>query len=592
MDIASLNVPQDWHGKKLKLKTSAAGQYTLYSPGGETLIHGQVGQAASADLAGDATAITVAHLDARPGTAFTIVKQPALRVYTALNAGLSVVEQGRDTGVLLMTLEGHNPTAIAATLNAIANAYVAESARLEALQATKSLQFVSQQLPLLQNQTNEAQAALSAYETRQGRVEMSLEAKAMLDQAAQVQEQLTKISLQNAQLSQQFTPDYPAIQALDQQRASLLAQKAKVEAAIRSLPQTQQQLVALTRDAKVANDVYSYLLGKSEEFKIQQAGSIGNARIIDLAVPPIKPVKPKKAQVAAITLILGLFLGAFFVLVRRYFMSGVSDPDILERHLGRPVYAVIPHSRFQARFANRQVMERGAPLPVLAVAEPQDMAIEALRSLRTSLNFALGGARNRVISLGGPRPGVGKSFVTINLAHVFADADKQVLVMDADLRRGHLHQYFSVPRQPGLSQILSGEFQLDHCLVRSKTHSNITLLPTGMLPPNPSELLMSERFGKLLDEFASCADLVLIDLPPYLAVADGLTVAAYAATNLVVLHAGVHPLREIEHVAGRLRQSNVTISGFVLNDMSPRSAAYGYRKYGYAYSYQYSKKRS
>lgn len=591
VEVDSLQVPEDWYGKKLKLTAGEAGQYTLSSPSGETLIRGQVGQAEKTALSGDDAAITVAQLDARPGTTFTLVKQPALKVYRALNEKLNVSERGLETGVLLMTLEGHDPVSIAATLNAVADAYVAESARLQSLQATKSLQFINQQLPLLQAQTNQTQAALSAYEARQGRVEMSLESQALLTQATQVQEQLMRINLQNAQLSQQFTPDYPAIQAINQQRASLLAQQTKIENLIRSLPQTQQQLVALSRDAKVANDVYSYLLGKAEEFKIQQAGSIGDARIIDFAVPPITPVKPRKIQTAAIALILGLFLGGVFVLIRHYFMSGVSDPDTLEHHLGLPAYALVPHSHSQARFGNRRAAERGEPLPVLAITEPRDMAIEALRSLRTSLNFALGGARNRYISLGGPRPGVGKSFVTVNLAHVLADVGKRVLIVDADLRRGHLHQYFSASRQPGLSQILSGEFQPERCLVPSKTHANVTLLPTGVLPPNPSELLMNARFGRLLEEFGLRADLVLIDLPPYLAVTDGLIVAAQTAINLVVLHAGLHPLREIEHVAGLLRHNHIAITGFVLNDLSPRSMNYGYWKYGYAYIYKYSNKR-
>ena len=590
-DIASLNVPEDWYGKKLKLEAGTAGQYTLYSPGGQALIHGQVGQPQKTTQVGDDAAITIAQLDARPGTEFTVVKQPALKVYRQLNEKLDVAEQGLDTGVLLMTLEGHNPVTIAATLNAIANAYVAESARLEALQATKSLQFVNNQLPLLQNQTNEAQAALSAYEARQGRVEMSLEAKAMLDQAAQVQEQLTKINLQDAQLSQQFTPDYPAIQALDQQRASLLAQKARIETDIRSLPETQQQLVALTRDAKVANDVYSYMLGKAEEFKIQQAGSIGNARIIDLAVPPIKPVAPRKALIAVIALCLGLLIGVIVVFVRRAFLSGIDDPDVLERGLGLPVYAVVPHSKTQAKQAVREAELHHGHIPVLAVSEPQDPAVEALRSLRTSLNFALAGAANRIITLGGPRPDVGKSFVTVNLAHVLADAGKRVLIVDADLRRGHLHQYFGQPREPGLSQVLSGEAKLESCVVPSKAKTGITLLPTGVLPPNPSELLMSERFSKLLETVGSGYDMVLMDLPPYLAVTDGLIVSAQAATNLLVLRAGVHPLREVEHMLGRLRQNKIAITGFVLNNQMPRAAAYGYRKYGYAYSYKYSKQK-
>ena len=591
-NIGSLDVPREWYGKKLKLKAGAAGQYTLYSPGGETLINGQVDQTEKTVFAGDDAGITVSQLDARPGTAFTVIKQPALKVYRQLNKKLDVAEQGQETGVLLMTLDGHDPAAIAATLNAIANAYVAESARLEALQATKSLQFVNNQLPLLQNQANAAQAALSAYETKQGRVEMSLEAKAMLDQAAQVQEQLTKINLQNAQLSQQFTPDYPAIQALDQQRQSLLTQKAKVEAAIRSLPQTQQQLVALTRDAKVANDVYSYLLGKAEEFKIQQAGSIGNARIIDLAVPPIKPVKPRKLLIAELAVLLGCAFGVGIVFVKRAFSKGIVDVEVLERSFGLPVYAVVPHSAVQVKSTVHQAKLHHVSVPVLAVIEPQDPAVEAMRSLRTSLNFALAGAANRIITLGGPRPDVGKSFVTVNLAHVLADAGRRVLVVDADLRRGHLHQYFGVAREPGLSQVLSGESSLESCMVPSKAKAGITLLPTGVLPPNPSELLMGERFSRLLATAGSGYDMVLMDLPPYLAVTDGLIVASQAATNLLVLRAGIHPLREIEHTLSRLRQDNIRVTGFVLNDQIRQAAAYSYRKYGYVYNYKYPSKRA
>ncbi|MGH9351438.1 MAG: polysaccharide biosynthesis tyrosine autokinase, partial [Terriglobia bacterium] len=259
----------------------------------------------------------------------------------------------------------------------------------------------------------------------------------------------------------------------------------------------------------------------------------------------------------------------------------------LERQLGLPVYAVIPHSKAQAKHAVKEAETHHGAIPVLAVAEPQDMAVEALRSLRTSLNFAFAGAGNRIITLGGPRPLIGKSFITVNLAQVLADAGKKVLIMDADLRRGHLHQYFGVQRQPGLSQILSGESALESCVVLSKTNPNVALLPTGVLPPNPSELLMGERFAHLLEKAGSSYDMVLIDLPPYLAVTDGLIIAAQAATNLVVLRAGIHPLREIEHVLGRLRQNNIPVTGFVLNDLMPRSAAYGYRKYGYAYSYKY-----
>ena len=591
-NVAALDIPQDWYDRKLKLVVGDAGSYILYAPGGKSLIQGQIGQLEKTSIAGDDANINVAQLDARPGTVFTVVKEPALTVYRALDKRLVLAEQGTGTGVIMMTLEGHDPVAIAATLNAIATAYVAESARLQSMSAANSLEFISSQLPVLQKQANQAEAALSTYETRQGRVEMSIEATALLNQASKVQEQLTEVKLQNAQLSQQFTPDYPAIQALEQQRQSLLAQQTKIESLIRSLPQTQQQLVALTRDATVANDVYSYLLGKAEEFKIQQAGAIGNARIIDMAVPPSLPVKPRKAMIAALALLLGLFLGAGLTLFRRIFMNGIADPGTIERHISLPVYAVVPHSAFQARVAVKHAEAHGGEIPVLTLQEPTSLTIEALRSLRTSLNFALAEASNRVLTIGGPRPAVGKSFVTVNLAFLLADAGKKVLIIDADLRRGHLHQYFAAPRQPGLSQILSGEFTFERCLLTSGKHADVALIPTGVLPPNPSELLMNGRFARLLESIRSTYDLIILDLPPYLAVTDGLIVAAHAATNLMVLRAGIHSLHEIEHVVGGLHKNRITVTGFVLNDLTSRSAVYGNRKYGYSYSYKYSSKRS
>lgn len=591
VDIASLDVPQNWYRKSLTLTAGVAGQYTLDSPAGEKLVQGQVGQTATATRPGDAVAINVSSLDAKPGFQFKLTKLNPLSVYKSLLNSLDVSEQGHDTGILLMTLEGHDPVAVAATLNAIAQSYVDESITLQTLQAKKSLDFISAQLPAVQTQANQAESDLSAYQAKKGSVDMTLEAKALVDQASKVQAQLTELNLQSAELSQQFTSNNPAVLALNAKQQDLLNQKQKIDAAIRALPQTQQDLIGLEREVKVSNQVYTYLLNRSEQFKIEQAGSTGSARIIDTAVPPIKPVKPMKALVAALALFLGLFTGVVIVFLRRAFSGGIDDPDILERQLGMPVYAVVPHSKAQARHTVKDAELHHRAIPVLAVAEPQDMAVEALRSLRTSLNFALAGAGNRVITFGGPRPDVGKSFVTVNLAHVLADAGKRVLIIDADLRRGHLHLYFGAPRQPGLSQILSGEKALDACVVPSKSKPGVALLTTGILPPNPSELLMGERFTQLLEQAGASYDMVLVDLPPFLAVTDGLIIAAQAATNLVVLRAGVHPLREVEHVLGRLRQNNVTATGIVLNNLMPRSAAYGYRKYGYAYSYTYPGKK-
>jgi tyrosine-protein kinase Etk/Wzc len=232
------------------------------------------------------------------------------------------------------------------------------------------------------------------------------------------------------------------------------------------------------------------------------------------------------------------------------------------------VYATVPVSRVQAHFT-RAAGPGSEALPLLARTRPRDLSVESLRSLRTSLQFALADARNNVLAITGPSPGVGKSFVSANLAAVLADLGKRILLVDADMRAGWLHRYFSTGRAHGLSEVISGTVELAAAIRQTPEHG-LFFLPTGILPPNPSELLMSERFASLVARLGSEYDLVVIDTPPILAVSDGAIVGRHAGVNLVVVRAGAHPVREISLALTRLEQNGVTVQGVVFNAV-PRS---------------------
>jgi tyrosine-protein kinase Etk/Wzc len=315
-----------------------------------------------------------------------------------------------------------------------------------------------------------------------------------------------------------------------------------------------------------------------------KSGLVGNAHVLDLAVPAEFPISPNKGRSAAIALVAGLLGGIVLAFARKALLHGIVDPSEAEQATGLPVRASIPHSERQAALEKDRKRGKHVRHPVLTATDPTDMAAESLRSLRTSLQFAMMESPNKVIAIGGPRPGVGKSFVTVNLARVFADAGKRVLLLDADLRKGSLHGYLSIPRTPGLAEAVAGTVSLSEVLHHTDL-AGIDFVPRGSAPTNPSELLGSERFRHMVENLAAEYDIVLIDLPPILAVTDAALVGRVAGVNLLVLRAGWHPIRELRQAVKAYGDNGVRLSGIVFNDVMPRKGGVG--AYSYAYQYQY-----
>jgi tyrosine-protein kinase Etk/Wzc len=288
-------------------------------------------------------------------------------------------------------------------------------------------------------------------------------------------------------------------------------------------------------------------------------------------------VSPRRPAILALSLLLGLALGVAAAFGRKALDHGVEDPEEIERITGIAVHASIPLSPAQG--------ESEAAREVLSARAPQDLAVESIRSLRTALQFSLLDAPTRVVAITGPAPGVGKSFVTCNLAHVVAEGGKRVVVVDADLRRGRLHCGFGGERSPGLSEVLAGDAAWG-AAVRRAVMPGVDLLAGGQRPPNPSALLASDRFGKLVAELASAYDLVLIDTPPILAVTDAALAAAHASVALCVLRAGSHPMREVSAALRRFAHGGVRIDGFVLNGIDLKRGLGARSNYHYQYTYE------
>ncbi|HEP1897900.1 TPA: tyrosine-protein kinase Wzc [Kluyvera cryocrescens] len=529
--------------------------------------------------------LMVAGIAAHDGASFTLTKYSTLGMINTLQNSLSVTEDGKDSGVLTLNMVGEDKDQIRDILNSIAHNYVAQNVARKSEEAAKSLEFLEVQLPQVRSQLDVAENKLNAYRQQKDSVDLPLEAKSVLDSMVNIDAQLNELTFREAEISKLYTRIHPAYRTLLEKRRALEEEKAKLSQRVTAMPKTQQEIVRLTRDVESGQQVYMQLLNKQQELKITKASTVGDVRIVDPAITQPGVVKPKKALIILGSIILGLMLSIVGVLLRSLFNRGIESPQALEEH-GINVYASIPLSEWQKSHDSVKSVngvKRYKQSQLLAVGNPTDLAIEAIRSLRTSLHFAMMQAENNVLMMTGVSPSIGKTFVCANLAAVISQTHKRVLMIDCDMRKGYSHELLGTTNDNGLSDVLVGKSTIESSAKRTAI-ANLDLIPRGQVPPNPSELLMSERFSELLKWGSANYDLVLIDTPPILAVTDAAIVGRHAGTTLMVTRYAVNTLKEVETSLNRFEQNGITVKGVILNSIFRRAT--GYQDYGY-YEYEY-----
>lgn len=583
LEVLQLEVPRLSLGKAMTLTAGRAGHYRLSDDDGRLIIEGNVGQLAE----GHGVKILVSKLNANDGGQFRVTKESAQSVVAQLQLDVAAVEQGKDSGIITLTYQRADPNLAAKVLDQVAQLYVRQNVDRNSAQAASSLAFVKEQLPIIRHQLDAAQDAMSKFQQTAHSVDVTLQTKALLDQAVALDTSISDLRLQQVQADRLYTKDHPAYRAIIQQLNQLQGQKAGLEKQVGALPETQQQLLKLTRDVEVTNATYTGLLNQAQQLDIARAGTVGNVRIIDTAeVDTTTPVQPKKMIVILGGTLLGLLISVAAVYFRNVLRRGIEDPAELEK-IGLPVYASIPLSASEENSSTRNGRKHAhvstGQRRILAVSAPADLAVEALRSLRTSLHFAGLEAKNNILMISGSSPSAGKTFVSGNLAAVIAQAGQRVLLVDADMRRGALHQVIGGRAEKGLSELISGQIDLKEATRSVEGLATLDFISRGKIPPNPSELLMRESLKALLDQLSANYDLVIVDTPPILAVTDAALVGHYAGTSLLVVRFGLNQLREINLAKQRFEQNGIEIKGAIFNAVERRAA--GYYSYGY-YDYK------
>ncbi|MFX5044417.1 polysaccharide biosynthesis tyrosine autokinase [Acinetobacter baumannii] len=581
--VKQLSVPEYYLDKPLKLEFKDVNQFTLTYKD-EVVFNGLLNKKNILNTDKGLWQVQLNTQGNLKDHSYTLTKLALPTAVNQFNTIYGVAEKGKMTGVIGLSYLGQDPEHITQVLNSVLNVYHEQNIERKSLESKQTLAFLEKQLPELRKQLEDSEIKFNQFREKYKTVDVNAESELLLKQNIDLEKLKIELQQKQAELSAKYTNDHPLILQIDAQITEINKKIADLNNRLTQLPETQRLYLQLYRDVKVNTELYTSLLNSYQQLKIANAGEIGNVRIIDTAVEPVKPIKPKKLIVLILSIFVGGFIGVLIALLRKMMRSGVNDSTQIENELDLPVYATVPRSPIQE--TRMSILKKKKSIPILAVKSSDDIAIESLRSIRTAIHFALTSAKNNIIMIAGPSPEVGKTFISTNLATIFAQGNKRVLLIDADMRRGYMHKYFDVEVKPGLSELLSGQADLTQVLHKTQV-ANLDVITRGKSPANPSEMLSSTQFKDLLEKFQTQYDHIIIDTPPVLAVTDGIIISQYTGVNLIVARYAKSHMKELELTVNRFEQAGVKVNGFILNDIQ-RSSGGGYG-YNYAYTYKAQK---
>jgi tyrosine-protein kinase Etk/Wzc len=578
IDVPVFNVSDALLNKEFVLTVEENGQYKLVQEDKDITLQGRVGATLDTETEQGRVQLRIENLQAQPGAKFFLTRNSRLSTIEAIQKAMTVEELGAPlSGVIGVALQGQNPKVVNSVLTEIGKEYMRQNLARKTEEAEKSLAFLDKQLPELKQKLEQSETQYNQFRNTHGTIDLTEEAKQTLTQFSAAKLKRTELRQKRTELLGLFTADHPSVKSINSQLNEINGEINDIAGHIKTLPMLEQNVLRLTRDVKVNTDLYTALLNTAQQLRLVAVGKVSNVRLIDAPMVPEKPIKPKRPLVIAAAVLIGLFLGLLSAFMKKSLSGKIDDPREIEKILGIPVYATIPHSKTQKALYKR--INGSSKIPLLANLAATDVAIESLRNFRTALQFSMPQAKNNVVLMTGATPGLGKSFVSVNLGAIIATGGKRILLIDADLRDGHLHQYFGVGRQNGLSSILSGAARPEQVIHRG-VMTNMDFISTGSLPPNPAELLLRPYFEEMLKSLSANYDLILIDTAPILAVADSLIIGAHAGAIYIITRAGVTSTGEIKESIKRLNQSGLSAKGVLFNDLKARAGGYDY---GYEY---------
>lgn len=569
-DVPWDRVPQEYREKPWMARALDSVNFALYDHTNQRVLVGSVGQTYHFPYAGDTASFGVYRMIAKKGQRFAVGKMSYLDAVENFRSSFNVKEKGKRTGILEFSYQDVYPDRAVEVLNEVATSYLRQNVEERNAEAQQTLDFLEKQLPDLKSRLDSSLMNMNAYQNRVGSVDVAAETQIVLQKRMQLEQKILEIQQKKQEAIRLFHAEHPTVKTLEDQERAIRRELAATSRDVKDLPETQQEVLKLTSEVELNKVLYTNMLNSVQQLRLVSAGEVGSVRIVDFAEQTTKPVKPKKKIIFMFFLLLGVLLGAAIVSLRDMFSGGVKSATFIEKETGFTVYAKVPKGNPKGTKGTRP----------LAVVEPDDVAVESLRALRSSLEFSMMESDQPIIGVSGLIPGVGKSFISVNLAALYAGLGKKVLLIDADLRKGRLHKEFGIKRGKGFSQVLLREIEPEQ-VISSTEVENLFVLPCGNVPPNPAELLGSKHFAELIEQFKKQYDLIIIDTPPIMLVTDAALACRVAAQIVMVIEYNKHSIEAIQDGMGQILKGNPNAhASIVINKYEHGSQdGYGY-KYG------------
>lgn len=591
LELAELDVPRNLEDETLILTALGDGKYSLAHEDRVLLESGSVGQRLQIDLGNDRLiTLAVRSLDARAGVQFDVVRYSLEETITQLRDSLSTETSDSKSRMITVKLAGENPDKIADLTNAIVNEYQKVRLGSENLATRTELEVYEEDLPRVETELREAEVALSTFRRNSQSYDEDEQTRAKIRQLDKLETQLIDLQIERDELAERYTNVHPSLRKQNKEIAVIERAISTIASSIRSRPDTQRELSVLEQEVETKLSLFTEMNEDLQRLRVAQAGNVGSVDIFDPALAPRKPVSPN-AAVALVGATLGtLFLYLLWLTLRSALTTTITDQESLERASGLPVYMNIPNSSAQKRIASGPAVvdpRRLLPGPntpdaivnsrVLALAKPDDYSVENLRGLRSMLDDVMAGAENNVLMVTSPLPSMGKSFVSLNLAVLLAQAGRRVLLIDADYQRGQLHKSLGLPVGPGLPEVVGGKSELRET-VKVTSVQNLYCIPRGFSgDAGGSETPSDKEFAAFMQVVAPRFDIAIIDTPPVLSVATAGTLGRHAGSTIMVVKEGEVKEPQLNETIKRLMFSGVRVSGCILNGSStPTPKHYAY----------------
>ncbi len=546
---------------------------------------------------------------------------------------LSVFSLSKNGSIIKMIYQDNSAQRAKDFLDSLVDEYLEQSIEKKTSQASSALTFVDQQLQEVSKKLQSSAVKLENFKEENNLVDIKTESQTTLTSLSNFKNQLSEVKIQesafNALYNEFKTGNYGAVSSLSLQypvlgtllndlqnakseKIKLLSNytdlhpdvaqidekindtKMALESAIESIsdgirekkrsledtlynsetkllkfPEKERELADLQRKYKINEKTYEFLLQKQAEMSINKASTVSNNRVLDRAIVPDKPVKPNIPMIATASLLLGLIVAMLLAFLRDFLDHKIKTREDLASSTKIPFYGIVPYVRNSDK--------------MFTIDDQQSVASEALRLIRTNLDFIATDNKSKVIVVTSTVPNEGKTTIATNLAAVFGMGDKKCIVLSLDMRRPMLHKVFSLTNKIGMSTVLSKKSDLKEVIWEHKKIKNLDIITSGPIPPNPSELMQAGKIEEIINELRTEYDYIIVDSPPMGLVTDALLIMKQADISLVVFRSELSEKDYVKSLEDIVSSYNINNVGLVLNGVKPKYMSQSFFKYSYTY---------